>query len=184
MNAYIVTEGAFDKQLLEKVLAEEVRQGLKIVSASGKSGAQSLARSLVAERRVPVGLVLDADTTTERLIREQRLVASDLLAMASPGIPTRVFMAVPTIEILFFTDRGLLDRLVGGRVSAPLRAAGKFNPKGTLGQIVRGARTLRDLSDIMRGLKSADAQKMRRHPLIREIMEFLEASAPASTSRI
>ena len=104
MNAYIVTEGQFDVALLSRLLAHEVRSGVRVVSASGKSGAQSLARSLVAARRLPVALVLDADTTDKALVREQRLVARELLTMASPGIPTEVFMAVPSIEILFFTD--------------------------------------------------------------------------------
>lgn len=175
MNGYIVTEGGFGVTVLSRLLAAEVQLGLRIVPASGKSAAQSLARSLVAARRRPVALVLDADTTDEASVRRQRLVARELLAMASPGVPTQVFMAVPTIEALFFADRQLLERLVGDHIPDNQWAAGRFQPRETLQEMLRTRRTVvRSVSDLLSRLTDAEAERMGKHPLVRRIRQFIK----------
>jgi hypothetical protein len=176
--AYIVTEGQFDGALLTRLLAEEVRSGVHITSGSGKSGAQSLARSLVAARRRPVALVLDADTTEEALIREERLVARELLAMASPGIPTEVIMAVPSMEVLFFKDRNLLGRLTADNLPDEQWVQARFQPRRVLEQFLRTARaSVHGLPDLLRGLEDADVALMREHPPVSEILGFLRETA-------
>jgi len=177
MNVYIVTEGQFDATLLSRLLAEEVQVGVTIVAASGKSGAQSLARSLVAARRRPVALVLDADTTDEAFVHRQRLVARELLAMASPGIPTEVFMAVPSMEVLFFADPALLGRLTGG-LAGDQSARGRYQPKQVLQEFLRmGLAPVLDPSDLVRGLTDADATRMSEYPPVSDIKHFLQSTA-------
>ncbi len=198
MSIYIVTEGQFDAELLTRLLAEEVREGVSIKAAGGKSGAQSLARSLVAARRRPVALVLDADTTDEASVHRQRLVARELLAMASPGIPTEVFMAVPSMEVLFFKDdallRALLGRLIpgfGGNVN--VADQGPYEPKRALQKILETLQEARriwvkpgppSLSDLVQGLTNADAARMSEYPPVSDIKHFIQSTALAQTVEV
>jgi hypothetical protein len=183
MNAYIVTEGEADRVLLSRLLAEEVREGARIGWASNRSGAQSLARSLVAAHKRAVALVLDADTTDEALVREQRLVTREYLAMASPGVPTEVFMAVPCIEVLFFADREMLTRLVGVYPSDHLWETGQFDPKNALDELRKDVHSrASSVLDLVSVLTDEDAALMSRHPPIRELKAFLRELAPARTA--
>jgi len=178
VNAYIVTEGEFHTALLSRLLAEEISRKVRVVSASTRSGARSLARSLVATRRRPVALVLDARTTDETLIREELLVTREFLAMASPGIPTEVFMAVPSVGVLLFKDRGLLPRLVPGGVSEDNWVRGRYEPEQVLQEILRiGKVPMHDPKDLVRSLTDDDVAQMRKHSPVSEILAFLQETA-------
>lgn len=182
MKAYIVTEGEFSATLLAKLLADEVQLDTHIVSASGKSDAQSLARSLVAARRRPVALVLDANTSEDGLVAEQRLVSRELLAMASPGIPIEVFMAVPSIERLFFAEPELLGRLLGHTLSDVERVEGRFAPRAVLGRLLKGPTKVRSMSELLAALTEDDAAQMCKHTPVAEIKEFLRDKALAGVA--
>ncbi|MBF0550411.1 MAG: hypothetical protein HQK60_07740, partial [Deltaproteobacteria bacterium] len=73
MNSYIIVEGPTDVELLRRLLPEDIINGVHVVSANGRSAAVSLCRSLLFRRHAPAVLVVDANTTHEALIDEQKL---------------------------------------------------------------------------------------------------------------
>ncbi len=184
MNGYIVTEGEADAQVLRNLLADELQTGVYIVSASVKSSAQSLARSLVAARHRPVALVLDADTTDDALVLEQRLVAREFLSMASAGVPTEVFMAVPVMEILFFSNRELLERLLGRELTDEQWTAGQFQPTRVLESFSPKRATIPATAGLLANLTPTDTAQLRGHPLIREILGFVRETMCAEATAV
>ena len=174
MSVYVVAEGPCDAELLAKLLPDSRRAGARFMDGKGKSSARSLARSLVAARHEPVALVLDADTTEEHLVREQRLITREFLRMASAGVPTEVLLAVPSIEIVFFADRALLNRIVGVEISHEEWISGQFQPKKTIGKLLSRAPLPLDYRQFLSCLTEAAAEPLAQHPLIREIQEFIE----------
>lgn len=172
MNAYLVTEGESDAKLLHVLLADEVRQGLRVVLGGGRSGAISLARSLNSARQVPVALVVDADTTNEGRVREERMTIGDLLRMGSSGAPIDVFLAVPELEVLLFSDRLLLTRILGREVPHDDWIAGRFEPKKALGRILAADMGPGVMSRVAANLSETEAAQLADHPLIREIRAF------------
>lgn len=97
MNAYIVTQVDADAELLRRVLPQDVLEEVGFVPAGRHSAVMSMARSLIAQRRVLLAVVLDADTTAPRLIHEQRQSAEEVIGMVSPSVPFKVILAVPTL---------------------------------------------------------------------------------------
>ena len=97
--------------------------------------------------------------------------------MASPGIPTEVFMAVPSMEVLFFADPALLGRLTGG-LAGDQSARGRYQPKQVLQEFLRmGLAPVLDPSDLVRGLTDADATRMSEYPPVSDIKHFLQSTA-------
>ena len=77
--AYIVTEGQFDREILEKLLPKPLLQETAIIAAGGKYAAQSLASTILPIKQLPVALVIDGDTQDEHRIREQADLLNQLL---------------------------------------------------------------------------------------------------------
>ncbi|NEP62626.1 MAG: hypothetical protein F6K31_37820, partial [Symploca sp. SIO2G7] len=95
--AYLVTEDKSDVDILKKLLPERYLRNTQLVVGGSKYSAQSLAGTILAVKLLPVALVIDADTKDESAIREKSELVHQLLYQASPGIPFKVFTAVPEL---------------------------------------------------------------------------------------
>ncbi len=135
-HTYIVTEGQFDAVLLEKLIPKNMNRETTFVVRSGGSSALSLARTILAVKRVPVALVVDADTTSESAICERQDLLRSLLNQAAVRVRFEVFLAVPEIETVFFVDRPLLEHLVHQKISDIEWSIAEFQPKKVLTDIL------------------------------------------------
>jgi hypothetical protein len=169
MKAYIVTEGDFDREVLQAVLPKELTNGAGIVS--GRGNHISLARSLVLRRKVPLALVLDADCVSEKLISERRQDVEELLRMAAGKIPTKVVFAVPEMEAIFFEDASLLPRVVGHELSHDILETAKIRPGQALAQLGYAKNRW---GDLLQALSEEDLVILRKSQAIQEIMQFLQ----------
>ncbi len=97
MKAYIVTQVDADAQSLQRGLPPEVLNETVFVPAGSRSAVISMARSLIVRRQAPLAVVLDADTTAPRLIREQCQSIEEVIGMVSAHVPFKVILAVPTL---------------------------------------------------------------------------------------
>lgn len=97
MKAYIVTQTDAEAQPLQGALPLEVLNEVVFVPSGSRSAVISMARSLIVRRRTPIVVVLDADTTSPRLIREQCREAEEIIGMVSANVPFKVILAVPTL---------------------------------------------------------------------------------------
>lgn len=97
-KAYVITEGPFDAEILKQLLSAKVLRDTEFVVAHGRYGAQSVARTLLATRHIPVALVVDADTTDEARIAEQKDFLEELLRQASSGTRFQVFLIKPGFD--------------------------------------------------------------------------------------
>jgi hypothetical protein len=109
-QAYIVTEGKSSPEILKRLLPENILRYTKLI-AGGSGSAVSLASSALVAKRLPVALVVDANTNHQSTIREREDLLSYLLRQGPPGIPFEVFLAVPEIEIVFLQDRTFIEKL-------------------------------------------------------------------------
>ena len=115
MNVYIVTEGADDEAILKAILSDPTKNqnNYRIVSAGGKSSAESYARSLLATGKGPVALVVDADTTEEWRSNELQRALDRSLSEVASGSDFKVIVIRPEIESLLFLNRELLSDIGG-----------------------------------------------------------------------
>ncbi|MCP4695391.1 MAG: hypothetical protein GY862_00880 [Gammaproteobacteria bacterium] len=177
LKAYIVTEKKIDSQILKKLLPPEHTQHIVFVPAGGRSSAKSLARSILANRKCPVALVMDADTTNSQVTEERYQIVSDLLRSAASDVPSEVFLIVPEIEILLFEDRDFLQKLVGNKISDEVWSIAKFTPEKTLKSLLKTKNIASFIDEI------EDISVLQRSQVLREIDSFLTSSATAGFSR-
>ncbi len=110
-QAYVITEGETDREILETVLHPQSLAYVEFIVGAGRYSAQSLARSVLAMEGIPVALVVDADTAVESSVQERRGLLQNALRQASPGVEFLVCLAVPEIEILLVQDWSFIQDL-------------------------------------------------------------------------
>lgn len=175
MIAYIVCEGNSDVELLQRVLPNELLNGIEIVAAGGLSAIKSLSRSLLVRRQAPVAIVADADSIAPDLVQERRSSIEELVESVAIDTPVKVILAVPSIEIIFFQDERLLSRLLGYEPSQEILNLAISQPHSVLMQLLTQPHGRYNQSHLLAQLTSDDIQHLRSHPVIREIIQFLQA---------
>jgi hypothetical protein len=67
-----IVEGELDSYFLRRVLGDEALRDTKIVVAGGAAGIPSLARSILVLRRLPLAVLIDADSTNPAAVERRR----------------------------------------------------------------------------------------------------------------
>ena len=175
MITYIICEGSFDTQLLKTVLPANLLTDVGVVAAGRVSGVESLARSLVVRRRVPVVIVVDADSVVPELVQQRRKDIEEIVKIVSINTPVKVVSAVPEIEIIFFQDVSLLSRLLGYIPPKDILDMAVYQPRKALEQLLSRSDIIHDASEIIDRLTNEDIQILRSSSVMQEIAHFLQS---------
>jgi hypothetical protein len=138
---------------------------------SSNSAALSESTSILVVKRVPVALVVDANTDHENAIYEQQDTLQYLLHQAAVRVPFKVLLAIPSIETIFFQDRTLLEQLIHHQVTDTEWELAKYNPKKSLTYFLGE----NPLPGLIRQLTDKSVAILQKHPLITELVEFLSS---------
>jgi hypothetical protein len=199
MCVFVVTQSGWQADLLRNVLAEELRQSsipifpdlatehAKVHVMHG-TGSLSLAATLLRTRRQPVALVADSDSHVERVIKEKRDLLNEELRIASTGIPWRVILAVPQLEIICFQSPTFADwfrkpytselegrnRLTEAKykprdVTDSLFAEMDTSEPGSIEPVTPWTSVFTKVPD-----RDVVIQEIRATPLISELLEFID----------
>jgi hypothetical protein len=171
---YILVEGLTDADFLRQILPQEVLRNAELVTAGGKSGVSSLARSVLVRRKRPVAVVMDSDSMDPEVIEEQQQSTEDLIRAADASIPVKVISAVPEIEAWFFAAPEAIGRVLGEEVSAEWVSLGKRDPKGVLHQLASNSNKQWNTNQAIGSLDAHDIERIRAIPEVAELKTFLE----------
>ena len=178
MKTVAVTEGAADAAILVGILGAVMEpETFKVVAAGSRSSAVSLARSYLAVREFPIALVLDADMTDEARIREEELNLTELLAFAGARERFGVFLAVPTIEIVFFPNQAATEEMLGKSMSEDEWEAAQYRPKDVLRKLIGGNHV--SVPPIAELLKGRAPHVLAEGPLMKRLADFISQHASA-----
>ncbi len=168
----IVTEGKFDRALLEKVLPPKIRENAQIVDGRGDMSALSLARSYCLKGDYQVLLVIDSDTLDEGKIREKRNFAEHYFKMVTSPSKFKVVMLVPELEALFFADKKFIEDYFKRSISDLEFDLFKRDPGYAL-KSLSGGEPFASLRDNLLGkIDDNMIQKINREPAVREIVDY------------
>jgi hypothetical protein len=179
MIAYIVCEGDFEAQLLQRILPKSLLTGVQIVAAGGFSAAKSLARSLLVRRQVPMAIVVDADSVDPDLIQERLTSTENIISSVAVNTSTRVILAVPSFEMIFFQDHFLLARLLGYEPSQDMLNLAISQPRKALQQLLANSHT--NPSQIINKLTDEEMATLLKAPVIQELIHFLTSVQELAT---
>lgn len=177
-KAYIVVEGPSDAQILRALLDETLLENVKFINGEGKYGAETMARSLLLDRYLPVILIIDADTSNPEAIHSYQQDLDFLTRSAAVGTPYQILQAVPTIEAIFLQDRPLFEQLIGRQFTDLEWQLGQKQPRELLNQYPEGA--LQFIQATLSQLTEQTRHTLRQHSLIQDITTFLTTQVHTS----
>jgi len=177
MTCRLVAEGKFDAQLLQRILDANQVRGFSVSAAGGKSTAASFAMSVLASRREPVALVLDADTSDQRAVEEQERIYYDLLHSVSRTTPFKIFSAVPALEVVLFSDREILSKIVGVAVSDLQARDAEDRPKQVLNALLKQAGAQDNPIALLQKIDGEAGRRLAKHPLLKSLISFVKKPA-------
>jgi hypothetical protein len=167
-SAFIVTQGEFDQAALQVLIPEELRRDVRFVFTEERSSAYSMATTLLTTRRVPVVLVVDADSYQHAQIEERRDFVTGLMKRAALDLPYLVIVMVPEFETLYLNDRATLERIANRKFSDFEWRAAQRDPKGFLAELGFG-----DEQSLVK-LLVINPNPYVTHPAVRQIVGFLQ----------
>ena len=109
----IITEGPYDKELLELVLPDDIKSFSDISSSMGYGSAISKAKSLAIRINKNIVLVLDSDTDSEFETEEKKEQIEFIFKSLGKLNQVKTFLFRPEIEVIFLEStniRKTLDR--------------------------------------------------------------------------
>jgi len=133
ITQYFVVEGTFDKFIFERILPEEIVSQTKFFTANGGyTRVLSIVRSLLVSSEFSVSLIVDSDTIDASRIEEKKDFITQLLQQLSDPDHFHVFIAVPEIEVIFFSNQEIIEELIGEKISDQQLELARYRPKQTL----------------------------------------------------
>ncbi|MTJ11466.1 hypothetical protein FJR11_02410 [Anabaena sp. UHCC 0187] len=179
--AYVITEGKTDIEILQRLLPKHLIQDTQFVEGVGSYGARSLASSLLATRSTPVALVLDADTEDQEQISEKYDLINNLLGQAFHGIPFKVSLATPEIEVILLQDKSLIEKIAKRSFNDLEWQFAKSQPRRFLVEVFRLQKSKPVIEQIFGNISDEEIQILQQHPLIQDLINFLSSVAVTPT---
>jgi hypothetical protein len=176
MIACVITEQQPEADLLRRILPDTLCDRVWIGAGggvSGISGVKSLASTMAVSRGTPVAIVVDAKSTDPEMIQYRRQDIEEVVLYVSTGVPIKVILAVPQLEIVFFQDPQLLRRLFDSRVTAEILCLARANPRCALNELLAGSDSIHQPEEILAALTPQDFETLRQADVIRELADFL-----------
>ncbi len=181
-KAYIVVEGPSDAKILRALLDETLLEDVKFINGEGKYGAETMARSLLLDKHIPLILVIDADTNNPDAIHSYQQDLEFLTRNVAVDTPYKILQAVPTIESVFLWDRSSFEQLIGRQFSDLEWQLGQKHPRELLNQHPGGA--MEFIQNTLSNLNENLRNTWQQHPLIQEITTFLSGYKAAEYAKI
>ncbi|OUL31567.1 hypothetical protein [Nostoc sp. 106C] len=178
--AYMIAESDKDVEILQKLLPQNLSKNIKFIAGESSYRARSLASSLLATRKTPVALVLDADTDNESQIFERNELINYVLNQASSGIPYQVFLAIPQLEIVFLQDKLLIEKIAQRQFNDLEWQLAQSKPKEFLETVFGNNEQIN--ARIFENINDAEIEILQQSPLIQEIIKFLSSLITSSVA--
>jgi hypothetical protein len=179
-RAYLITEGRLNSEILKMLLPKDLIQSVEFVPASSSYSVQSLARSILATRRAPVAVVLDAETDDEQKIREQKEFYEQTLNQVSTRTMFGVFIAKPDLPSILLKYPRFVDWLEHHRSS---RSNTDSNRQQKLLEEIKKVFDPQEEGSALLSLDHRTLEQLRKNLLLRSLTKFLGSVARAKNHR-
>ena len=117
-------------------------------------------------------VVLDADSTVPRAVISRQQGAEEVIGEAVWAAPSRILVAVPSLEALLFRRPDAVARAFGP-VSEIVVRLGRISPHDAYEELGKGTSGPQAAFEIIQALDDDDVAALRAESPIRELVEFL-----------
>ncbi len=173
MIAYVIVGGCSEVEILRRVLGPELCREVEFVAGGGVDGVTSMARTVVAVRRRPTAIVIDADSPEPEAERDKRQGMEELVGSVAGRVPFRVIVAVPAFEVVFFKAPDLLKRAYPDTFSPSVLELAQLSTRRAIERLNPGGKRGEFIERILHFLKDEDMEAMQTVDFIDELRQFL-----------
>lgn len=185
MSVSVLAESNFDGMLLSTLLAEEQKAGaVEVGVAHGLTSGYSLARTMLAVKRKPVAVVIDADSPEPEVATERKRRAEEVLGDAAGGVPFRVIVAVPELEVLFFKRLNLLKKAFGKKGDEHVIELAQLSPRRAIKKLAPDEPYEKARFQLLRAMTPADVKALRGTDLIQDLLDFIKTGVGNSDQSV
>ena len=178
MNVYAIFDSAASARLVGRLIDDP---SLLLGAAEVQSSAIMMAGGALRRELTPTVLVLDSDSLEERAILAEQAEINGLMSLYGSPLPYRVVLAIPQVEAILFSDREGFEKALGRKVGDEDWFEARFRPRAVLQRLLAGSDYEEALRNLGRALDEAAVRRMGRHPIVREIRDFMaEVQEPAA----
>jgi hypothetical protein len=165
-------------RLVRRVISDP---GFEVYNGQVRSNAIMSACGIMSRDLTPTVLLLDSDTLEERLLMERRHTVEGILDRDHGRTPYRLILAVPQVETILFSDREGFEKALGRKVADLDWFEARFRPRAVFRRLLGDREFEEGALEVINALDDAALRRMARHPIIREIREFIaEVQEPAA----
>lgn len=181
-SCYVLCENSLAVQMLQILAPATTVRDWKWVAGGIKAELESLARSLLIKRQVPVAIVADGDSFDPSVVAQRQWEIESFVAKVAIEAPVKVLLFTPSLEILFFQDLALLASLLDLEISPEDWVRGQQQPKAVLNTLLaRSPHQLRSphadpwqtLLDRLAAQPPHALTPLQQHPVIQALHQFL-----------
>jgi hypothetical protein len=180
MMISVLAESNFDGMLLATLLAEEQhRDNIEVRVVRNLTAGYSVPRTMLAVERKPVAVVINAQSPEPEAASERKRRAEEVIGDVAAGVPFRVIVAVPELEILFFRRLDLLRRVLTG-VDDHLIELAELSPRRAIAKLTPGEPYEQARFRILRAMDDDDVKALRETDLIKDLLDFIRMTVDGS----
>jgi hypothetical protein len=175
MKTYVVAADRPSALLTRRILDRAKLAEVVVANGGpGQTNALNTARSVQYDQRgAPVAVVLNARTSDPEFVREQEEDHYEFLHMGVRTGVIRLFMAVPELETVLFSEPATLERILERSIPADALFEAQFRPRVVLQRLLDETHPGCDLAWVAERIDAEAGCVYAQHPLICSLIEFL-----------
>jgi hypothetical protein len=170
MNVYAIFDSLPSARLISRLVVDP---RLIVAIADVRSSAIMGACGTIVRELTPTILVLDSDSLEDRAIMEERADVGAILASCEKRVPYRLILAVPQVEAILFSERDGFEQALGWKVTEQDWFEARFRPRAVFRRLLGEGDYAQSAMAVIDRLDESALRRMRRHPVVREIAEFI-----------
>jgi len=186
MRTNVLVESPSDVMLMTRLLdAESQTFDVRFKDTGWGTYRYASAQTLLIDRRQPVALVINTQTTHPGLVTDQRLLAEDLIGPSVRSKSFRQLIAEPSLQALFFTRPGLIARAFGDGADegGHILELGRLSHQYAYKRLDPGGTEESTFLKLFQALDEDDIAALRQESPIRELIAFVtEVGSPVASA--
>lgn len=111
---------------------------------------------------------------------EEQQEVGGILERSHGRTPYRLLLAIPQVEAILFSDREGFEKALGRKVAELDWFEARFRPRAVFRRLLGEGDFEKKALAVIDALDEAALRRMSRHPIIREIREFMAEVQPAA----
>lgn len=170
IKACVIAESQLEIDIVKKLLPNELIEGTKFF-APGKYDVLSFATTILGAQRIPVVLIVNTRADDKDIVAEKFNDINFLMRQSSPGIPYKVVMAVPEIEIVLLQNRDLIEKIIEQNFTDLEWEFACSHPKRFLTRFLGD--NSQYIQTIFENMNAKELSQLQQHPIIDGITNFI-----------